>query len=177
MISCLTADRDNLRISFTFFTEQKKVTKKCSTIYPRHFPSFRFATNGTTDKAHDLNRAKLLLASPLCHKETLCFFSLGALRYSAEGKLGNFEQAISWEGELWGIINQIVSVPRGRIVFGSGFRHFECLRVLRVRSDLKVSTQWFWVQCFWFDLNYWIDAKHVEQPALKTTERKQAILK
>jgi hypothetical protein len=124
-ISCHTADRDNLRISFTFFTEQKKVTKKCSTIYPRHFPSFRFATNGTTDKAHDLNRAKLLLASPLCLKETQCFFSLVALRYSADGKLGNFEQAISREVELWGIINQIVSVPRGRIVFGSGFRHFD----------------------------------------------------
>jgi hypothetical protein len=34
----------------------------------------------------------------------------------------NINQAISWEGELLGIINQPISVSRGRIVFGSGFR-------------------------------------------------------
>lgn len=86
-----------MMISFTFFPEQKKVTKKCSTIYPRHFPSFRFAANGTTDKAYDLNRTNTLLASQLCFKETLCLFSPVALRSSAMGKL-LFEPSYFSEG-------------------------------------------------------------------------------
>ena len=69
------------------FSKAKKVSKNAFSIYPRHFPSFHFATNGTTDKAHDLIRTNTLLASQLWFKERLCSFSPVALRSSAAGKL------------------------------------------------------------------------------------------
>lgn len=103
------------------FSKAKKVSKNAFLIYPRHFPSFRFATNGTTDKAHDLIRTNMSLTSQLCFKETLCFFSLVALQHGSAKKL-LFEP--SYFLGRWTLRNfkSPVSVPGGRIVFGIGFR-------------------------------------------------------
>ena len=76
-----------MKLFLTFCWRPKSKQKGRFSIYPRHFPTFRFATNGTTDKAYDLIRTNTLLASQLCFKETLCFFSPVALRSSAVGKL------------------------------------------------------------------------------------------